>query len=91
MFIKSPVYCEIGNCWLATDVMAAMLGDKNKVFSSKLFYHANSAKMFFIVLTTNMAALSHAWLQAINLYFKKVVWPAGLFHYLQLLVTFSAM
>ena len=25
---------------------------------TKLFYHANSAKKFFIVLTTNMAALS---------------------------------
>ena len=44
------------NC--ATDVMAAMLEDMNKAFSSKIFSNADSAKTYFIVLTPNMAALS---------------------------------
>ena len=38
-------------CWGTTTKRFPPLG-------TKLFYHANSAKKFFIVLTTNMAALS---------------------------------
>ena len=38
-------------CWFATDIMAAMLGDKNKAISSVKFF-------FFIVWSPYMAALS---------------------------------
>ena len=56
-------------CWIACDVMAAMLVVKNKSLSLRwelnFSFYANSAKQNCIVLTTNMAALSREWNQAI--------------------------
>ena len=46
-------------CWGTTTKRFPPLG-------TKLFYHANSAKKFFIVLTTNMAALSRGCKRSID-------------------------
>ena len=49
-------------CWIACDVMAAMLVVKNNSlplrWEKHFFFYADSAKKKIIVLTTNMAALS---------------------------------
>ena len=51
MFIAGLQLTSRQPCWGTTTKRFPPLG-------TKLFYHANSAKKFFIVLTTNMAALS---------------------------------
>ena len=51
-------------CWGTTTKRFPPLG-------TKLFYHANSAKKFFIVLTTNMAALSRGCKRSIACDFQK--------------------
>ena len=57
---KQASYCS---CWFALDVTAAMLVIKNKSISLRWELNAIFMQILqdSIVLTTNMAALSHGW------------------------------